>query len=149
RPPPATERPERAIILIVLDGVRWQEVFQGVDTGIAAPRGIYNPTWETGAGLMPNLHKMIARGVALGAPDGTEIAASGPNYISLPGYMEIFAGYAGGCDNNNCPRPPARTIMDDVREAVGITQDVAVISSWPNIEHAAAQSPARIVQSCG
>src|SRR5262245_1253105 len=69
--PPATR-----LVLVTLDGVRWQDTF-----GAHARE------------LLPNLYgRVIDRGVALGA--ATPLSASGPNFVSLPGYRELLSGRA-------------------------------------------------------
>jgi hypothetical protein len=135
------ERAEGAVILVVLDGVRWQEIFGGVDRSLVRQRGgaaSDGAAPETARELMPNLHGFIdGEGLALGAPDhGAEITASGPQFISLPGYIEIFAGRPDPrCYRNDCSPAPMRTIADQVRDA-GSADDVAVVTSWPNIARA-------------
>jgi Metalloenzyme superfamily len=142
--PPATaaveeERAESAVVLVVLDGVRWQEVFGGADRTLARQHGMSPSAWANPVDLMPNLHRIIdSEGLAIGAPGhGAEITASGPQFISLPGYIEIFAGKPDlGCFRNDCVPSPMRTISDQVRDA-GDTRDVALVASWPNIARAA------------
>jgi hypothetical protein len=129
-------RAESAVVLVVLDGVRWQEVFEGVDRVLARRQGL---KVASARDLMPNLHRLVdGEGLALGAPGhGGEITASGPQFISMPGYIEIFTGKPDpGCRRNNCAPAPARTVVDQVREASG-PDDVEVVSSWPNIARAA------------
>jgi hypothetical protein len=133
------ERAESAVVLVVLDGVRWQEVYGGVDRALARQHGVSASAWANPEDLMPNLHRMIdTEGVAIGAPGhGAEIAASGPQFISMPGYIEIFAGRPDRrCFRNDCVPAPMRTIVDDVRDS-GDARDVALVASWPNIARAA------------
>src|SRR4051812_4037316 len=54
-------------VLVTIDGVRWQDVFESRDR-------------------LPNLHRLAStRGALLGAPGRGVINASGPEYVSLPG----------------------------------------------------------------
>jgi hypothetical protein len=136
------ERVESAVVLVVLDGVRWQEVFEGVDRTLARQHGVTS-AWANPADLMPNLHRLIdAEGLAIGAPGhGAEITASGPQFISMPGYIEIFTGKPDlRCFWNECRPTPTRTIADEVRDD-GDTGDVALVTSWPNIARAASTAP--------
>jgi hypothetical protein len=141
------ERAESAVVLVVLDGVRWQEIFNGVDHALASfsrahGPGSSSPAPEDAHALMPNLHGFIdGEGLALGAPDhGAEITASGPQFISLPGYIEIFSGRPDPhCYRNDCAPAPMRTIADQVRDA-GSADDVAIVTSWPNIARASSGS---------
>jgi hypothetical protein len=134
------DRAESAVVLVVLDGVRWQDVFEGADPGLARRHRLDPHAWSNPRDLTPNLHRLVeADGVALGAPGrGAPMSASGPQFISLPGYFEIFAGKPDlGCDRNDCPATAARTVLDDVAARSG-PDEVAVVASWPNIARAAA-----------
>jgi hypothetical protein len=145
------ERAESAVVLVVLDGVRWQEIFGGADRALARERGLNPLAWASARALMPNLQRALeTRAIALGAPGhGAELSASGPQFISLPGYLEIFSGHPDpACGSNDCARPPARTIADDVSEA-GETGDAAVVASWPTIARAASADGSRLVVSAG
>jgi hypothetical protein len=145
------DRDESAVVLVVLDGVRWQEVFYGADRAMARQRGMNPLAWANPRDLMPNLYRLLDRhGVAIGAPGrGAEITATGPQFISLPGYLEIFGGRPDPvCDRNDCARPPARTIADDVVDSSG-PRDVAVVTSWPNIAKAASADPSRFALTSG
>ena len=83
--------PASPVILVVLDGVRWQEVFSGVDPVLAATHRA-GPVVSART-LLPSLYAALdTRGAAVGAPGHGVIAASGPNFVSLPGYTEIFGG---------------------------------------------------------
>jgi hypothetical protein len=145
------ERTTSAVVLVVLDGVRAQELFGGADRNLARGRGLNPLVWANPRDLTPNLQRSLdSDAIAIGVPGrGAEIVASGPRFISLPGYLEIFAGKPDpACEGNECVRPPAHTIADDVRESSGV-DDVAVITSWPNIARAAAGDPAAYVMSAG
>ncbi len=167
----APERSEAAVVLVVLDGVRWQEVFTGADRDLARSCGFSAGAWTSARALMPNLHRWMedgpaaaspgrgqtsTRGLAIGAPSRSRgsggisgISASGPNFISLPGYMEIFSGHPDpACDTNDCPRPLEPTIADDV-QASGGADDVAVVTSWPAIARAASSVEPTFLVSAG
>jgi hypothetical protein len=140
---------DAAVVLVVLDGVRWQDVFVGADPELAAEAHVAAPRAEE---LMPHLHALIAeRGAALGAPgEGEPMSASGPNFVSLPGYTEIFSGRpAAACRDNDCAPTRFPTLMDEVRRTTDRPSDVAVISSWSKIERAASVDPANLVLSTG
>jgi len=149
--------PERAevTVIVMLDGVRWQEVYSGVEAERAARAGMAPHEVVPAAQLMPNLHWLIhRRGAAVGAPGAGTISASGPNFVSLPGYMELFTGdpASAGCEDNECDRVGRPTLADDL--VAGDSNDgdldqVAVFSSWPAIGNAASQDPDRMVVSAG
>jgi Metalloenzyme superfamily len=141
--------PSSPVILVVLDGVRWQEIFSGVDPVLAAAHRA-GPV-VSARELLPSLYAALdARGVALGAPGYGVIAASGPNFVSLPGYTEIFGGRPPtACQDNDCAGASGPTIVDAVRDRSRSDSDVAVIASWAPIGRAATQMPSRIVLSAG
>ena len=87
--------PAVTIVIVTLDGVRWHEVFEGVDAVLAKERGLAPEAVVTAAELMPNLHAIIdTHGVALGAPghgaDHQRVGAR--TSVSLPGYAELLSG---------------------------------------------------------
>jgi hypothetical protein len=138
------------VILVVLDGVRWQEVFGGVDPVLAATHRV-GPVLDART-LLPSLYAGLdARGVALGAPGHGVIAASGPNFVSLPGYTEIFGGRSPDhCRDNGCAGATGPTIVDAMRDRSTRDSDVAVIASWEPIGRAATRAAAApIVLSTG
>ena len=160
----AEDRAESAVILVVLDGVRWQDIFDGADRTLTRQRHINQPAWANPRNLMPNLYALIdadvgvtgsngasdEHGLAIGAPGhGEEISATGPQFISLPGYIEIFGGKPDfRCEGNSCVPAPMRTIVDQVRDSSG-ADDVSLIASWPNIAKAASTGAPDVVLSAG
>ncbi len=130
------------VVLVTIDGVRPQEVFEGA-----------SPSFPPGAGaepfagpdrLMPNTHHLVAtRGVALGADVpgcGLVHTRSGAN-VSLPGYLEIFTGRSTRCRNNNCVRVEQATVLDEA-EAAGLAP-VASIGSWDVLDRAVTRGARR------
>lgn len=158
-PPPmspqhATARAEsglaaRTAVLVAIDGVRWQEVFGGVDAELATAKGLGPAERLDAAHLVPNLYRLMTRdGVVVGAPSSpAAMHASGPNFVSLPGYMEMLTGRNdSGCTSNLCGDVPFSTIADDVADHGGLA---AVIASWPGISHAATATRGHVVTSIG
>jgi len=136
-------------VVVAIDGVRWQEVFEGVDRAQARNLGL---RVETARELLPNLYRLIHdHGCALGAPDtGSLVRASGPNFLSLPGYTEMFTGSAPvDCPDNECGRVSVPTVADQVAELERSPADVAVITSWPKIALAASNAPENLLISAG
>ena len=117
----ARERAADAVVVVTLDGARWQDVFEPSN--------------------MPYLTDVAqTRGAAVGAAGLGEIRASGPNFVSLPGYTEIFTGRApAGCRDNDCARVATPTLADEVA-AHG--KGAAVFASWECIDRAATTSTA-------
>jgi hypothetical protein len=74
-------------VVLALDGVRYQDVFEGADPELARRHGLPATHLPISAELMPQLHELMhQQGAALGAPGGAPISASGPEFVSLPGY---------------------------------------------------------------
>lgn len=129
------------VVIVALDGVRWQEIFEGTEPA-RSPANLV-PASE----IVPNLYRLgVERGAFIGAPGRGVIAASGPNYVSLPGYTEILSGRPSRCHENDCPRTSTPTLLDEARAAGA---KVAVFSSWERIELAATAKADGIYVSCG
>lgn len=138
------------VVVITIDGVRYQEVFDGVDEERARRAGLAASAIVDAATLMPNLHWLVAtRGAAIGAPGRGVISASGPSNVSLPGYVELFTGdRAVPCTDNRCPPVQQRTIADDLA-IDGDPSRVAVFASWKPLARATAADPSRMLVSAG
>lgn len=149
------ERPARdgeglltPVVLVTVDGARWQEIFVGTDPA-RTPAGA-RPPHE----IVPNLDRLVReRGAALGAPGRSTIAATGPNYVSLPGYTELLTGRAPrDCQDNDCRGATLPTFLDQAHDS-GAT--VAAFASWEKLERAVSgrHDPATrrgaFVTSCG
>lgn len=115
----AREIPEPAdhVVLLTTDGVRWQDVFS-----------------SRGADELPTLSRlMTSDGAAIGAPNGrSAITASGPAFLSLPGYRELLSGHASqGCQANDCKAPTEAGLVEELSGAD--PGDIAVFSSWGTV----------------
>lgn len=143
----------RQVILVTIDGVRWQEVFHGTDPALAAEAGLPPKRMLSAAQLLPNIHRhFFEGGVAIGAPLASRgIFASGPNYVSLPGYLEILQGRTvPECEANDCPPVRAPTLLDEIRSLPDASRkDVAAFTSWHECSRAASGDPGRVVLSTG
>lgn len=129
------------VVIVTIDGVRWQEVFNGSD------RRFSRSGYTSARSLFKNLHDLgSTRGAFIGAPGQGTIAASGPNYLSLPGYTELLGGRASRCLDNDCPRTNLPSILDEARAAGA---KVAAFASWEKLDFAATTTPGSFVSSCG
>jgi hypothetical protein len=135
---PPTSR-EARVVLVTIDGVRWQDVYQGIDRGLAQRAGLDRAAIDALAkpnALTPHLHELVARsGTALGHKDDCGIVRQASNTnISLPGYYEIFTARRTRCMSNVCPAVSVPTILD--RAAAHGVAPIASISSWDALERA-------------
>jgi hypothetical protein len=129
------------VVIVTLDGVRWQEVFHGSD------RTRSTSTHLSGPAIFKNLYELgHTRGAFIGAPGQGTIAASGPNFVSLPGYTELLSGRASRCTTNECARTALPSILDEARTAGA---KVAAFASWEKLDLAATSTPGAFVSSCG
>ena len=137
------------VVFVTIDGVRHQEIFGGVESARAMSSGVASRDIVDAPELIPNMYWLArTRGAMLGAHDSAPVVASGPNYVSLPGYFELFTGRkAMECENNRCERVSVETIAERV-----VGEDVAgsaIISSWPTIAKAAAKDGQAVFVSAG
>ncbi|HVH46155.1 MAG TPA: alkaline phosphatase family protein [Labilithrix sp.] len=130
------------VVVVTIDGVRWQEIFDGTDPTLAP--GPRVPATK----LVPNLYALgTERGAFVGAPGSGVISATGPEYLSLPGYSEIFHGrFLHGCRDNDCARTTSPTLLDEAR---GRGATVAAFASWTKLDFALTSNPGAFLVSCG
>jgi Metalloenzyme superfamily len=142
-----------AIVVVTLDGVRWHEVFEGVDERLAAEHGLPPDAVVSARELLPNLYAIIdSHGAALGAPGhGAAISASGPNFLSLPGYAELLSGRSvTGCADNQCMGVGAHTIIEQLSARSTLDRgDVAAVTSWSEIAKVTSLAGCRAAISSG
>ena len=122
------------VVLVTLDGVRWQEIFTGADPALAGAAGLPAGAPRTARDLTPNLHRLFFDGgTVLGDPRlGQPFLASGPRFVSLPAYVEIMTGAVSGCCDNDCQPAVPWTIAAEIARRTP-EQGAAVFSSWGTI----------------
>lgn len=124
------------VLLITVDGARWQEVFNGTDPVLTS-----DP--KTAREIFPFIYShCIDHGIALGKT--SDFIASNPAHISLPGYNEITHGTITSCNTNECPQTTEPTFMDRLA-----LPDTAVIAGWEEIERAATNNPNTLILNTG
>lgn len=134
-------RMEGSVVIVTIDGVRWQEIFHGSD-----PFRSTEPPLDARS-LTPNLHALGERaGAFVGAPGYGTISATGPNYVSQPGYEEILSGRFSQCEDNHCARTTLPTFLDEARAAGA---KVAAFASWERIDYASTATPGAFPVSAG
>lgn len=104
------------VVLVTLDGVRWQDVFRGADPQLSVDDRFVSWREEIArkfldvadrpAALTPFLHAVVAkRGVLIGNRDSASCAeVTNPYWFSYPGYNEILTGHADPAVNSNDKR---------------------------------------------
>ena len=134
------------IIIITSDGLRWQEVFKGMDSVIACNNKfhggdsayIFERYWapsgpERRKKLMPFIWNTIAsRGQLYGNRDfGNKVDNANPYKFSYPGYNEIFTGYPDSAINSNeYPPNPNSNVLEFINKQPGYKGKVAAFAAW-------------------
>src|SRR5437867_4286974 len=148
---PAQTPKTQNLILITADGLRWQEVFTGIDpllmrekeAGMKDAEALRQKLWaETPAErrekLMPFLWKtLVPRGVILGNLDkGSTVMVSNAYRVSYPGYSEILTCRAQDdkIRNNDPIRNPHETVLEFARRKWNLGRSrVALFASWDTL----------------
>lgn len=142
--PSSAQEPARNIIVITLDGARWQEVFGGADrdyfkrdkegSGGPAERRFWRESLaERRDVLMPFLWKTIARqGQVFGDPGESSLShVTNGLWFSYPGYNELLSGVADPRVNSNDKVPnPNVTVLEWLNTRPGFAGKVAAFGSW-------------------
>lgn len=138
------------MIIVTADGLRWQEIFNGIDArlmneksagmnedGVPALRErLWKETPEARReALLPFFWKELApRGVVLGnVGKKGSVRVSNAYRVSYPGYSEILTGRAqdDAIRGNAAIRNPTPTVLEFLREKLSLTRpQVALFASW-------------------
>jgi hypothetical protein len=131
---------EPKVVLVSIDGVRWQEVFAGADPTLShRPEWVKTPqliqAFTPGQPelLMPFLHKTVSQqGITVGdRSQGSVINVSNPYQISYPGYQELLAGFSDpAIRSNNKIANPNVTVLEWLNQQPQLQHKVAAFGSW-------------------
>jgi hypothetical protein len=134
------------IIVITTDGLRWQEMFAGMDSAIANDKKfnqgdstyIYKKYWsenikERREKLMPFVWSVVAsKGQLYGNRNyGNNVNNANPHWFSYPGYSEIMTGYADPAINSNDFKPnPHLTVLEHLNQQPKLKGKVSAFGAW-------------------
>ncbi|MBB1385127.1 alkaline phosphatase family protein [Pseudoalteromonas sp. SG45-5] len=133
------------VVLVTLDGVRWQEVFNGADKNlinntdfVKKPEQLKTQFWAKTANerqqlLMPFLTQVVAKkGVIIGdRANGSTMSVSNPWYFSYPGYNEILTGEVDeNLNSNDKVLNPNKTILERLDKLPEFKNSTALFGSW-------------------
>ncbi len=134
------------IIIITTDGLRWQEVFTGMDSAIANNKkfnqgdsaGIFKNYWSSSPEtrrrkLMPFLWSTVfTNGQLYGNRNySNKVDNANPYWFSYPGYNEIFTGYPDTAINSNSyPPNPHTTLPEFLNNQPKYKSKVAAFGAW-------------------
>jgi hypothetical protein len=136
----------RAVVLIVLDGLRWQEVFDGAEHDLMNAKiggvqdadqlrkDFWRDTREDGRRtLMPFLWNLVAKqGQIYGNQHKGSVAQVTNGFkFSYPGYNEMSTGYPNPAINSNEFGPnPNATVFEWLNDKPEFHGQVAVFGTW-------------------
>ncbi|MGJ8485978.1 alkaline phosphatase family protein [Pseudoalteromonas sp. SYSU M81236] len=133
------------VVLVTLDGLRWQEVFSGADKNLIDNTDFVADTDELKAlfwrddqaqrtqALMPFFSETLAKqGVLIGdRTQGSFMSVSNPWYFSYPGYSEILTGIVDeNIDSNDKVPNPNKTILESLNSQTEFKGKTALFGSW-------------------
>ena len=133
------------LIIVTLDGLRWQEVFGGIDTAIVNNKkftldadqlkkkfGDADPTIRR-AKLFPFLWNTIAKNGSIygNRNKGSYVNVANRYWFSYPGYNEIFTGYPDTLVNSNDKVwNKNENVLEFLNQQQVYKNKVAVFSTW-------------------
>ena len=134
------------LIIITTDGLRWQEVFGGIDSALANNKKfnegdsayLFKKYWndneaERRKKLLPFFWSAIAqKGQLYGnRAFANKVNNANPYWFSYPGYSEIMTGYADTAINSNSyPPNPHVTVLEFLNNQPKLKGKVAAFGAW-------------------
>jgi len=138
------------LVIVTLDGMRWQELFGGVDTAIIKNKtftkdsaNLAQQFWssdikERRAKLFPFIWNQLAqKGQVYGNRNlGNLVDNANPYKFSYPGYNEIFTGYPDlKANSNDKIWNPNENVLEFIHRQKGFEGKVAAFSTWDVIPY--------------
>jgi hypothetical protein len=153
------------VIIVSIDGLRWQEVFNGMDSAIANNKkfnqkdslGIYKKYWaettnERRLKLMPFLwSKFSNEGQIFGNRTlGNKVNVSNPYWFSYPGYNEMLCGFTDLNINTNAyPPNPNTNLLEFTNKLKGFEGKVAAFCAWDAFDRILNEKRSNFPVICG
>jgi hypothetical protein len=142
--PGLAQAPARNVVVITMDGLRWQEMFTGADRAYfkqdksgepgASEKRFWRPAAEERrAALMPFMWgTMATKGQIFGDPSkASRVHLTNGLWFSYPGYNEMFSGVADPrVDSNDKVANPNVTVFEWLNGRPGFAGRVAAFGSW-------------------
>jgi len=143
--PADTTRQTQNVILVTLDGFRWQELFAGADSTLLgsiadslAQAKTRTAFWRPDAvgrraALLPWLWSTVAAGGQLfgNRYQGGTVRVTNGKRFSYPGYNEILSGFPDDRIDSNDPVPnPNVTVLEWLNRQPALAGRVAAFGAW-------------------
>ncbi len=141
---PSSGLKTKNVILMMTDGLRWEEVFRGAEPeliskapgGVRDVEGIKNrlgqeTAQERRAALLPFITEVVAKQGQLYGDEGEESRVTNGKNFSYPGYSETFVGYGvPRIDSNDHVNNPNVTVLEWLHGKDGYQGKVAGFGAW-------------------
>jgi len=132
------------VVIVTLDGLRWQELYRGADSALINSKytedkpNVQKDYWSESLTdrrkmLFPFIWSAIAeKGQLYGNRDlGNKSEVANTYKLSYPGYNELFTGATDAHINSNAPRfNPNVNLLEYINKQPGFENKVAVFASW-------------------
>ena len=141
----AQTRLSQNVVIVTMDGLRWQEIFGGADSLLThdtaadySTKYVKQKFWTATAEsrrakLMPFLWSEIAEnGILLGNRNYENyFENANPYFFSYPGYNEIFTGFPDTAVNSNDKIPNKNeSVLEHLNKMPAYKNKIAVFGSW-------------------
>lgn len=158
------QRPEtKNIVIVTLDGLRWQELFEGADPDIASrKRYVDNKQelmrfWHSSEGdrrqiLMPFMWNVIStQGQLYGNRNfDNRVNCTNSHLISYPGYSEMLVGFRNPkVSSNRKIENPHPTVLETIENHYRFRDEVAAFATWDAFPYILRESKSNIYVNAG
>jgi hypothetical protein len=132
------------VVVITLDGFRWQELYKGADSILLLNKqatrdeGVARDYWQTDKGLRRKMlmpffwSEIAANGQLLGNRDfDNKVDCDNPHWFSYPGYNEMLTGLIDRrIKSNEKIANPNMTVLEYISRQEGYQNKVAAFGTW-------------------
>lgn len=144
----AAELKTRNVLLVTIDGLRWQEVFRGADedyinlAGGGISEKVIPRVREVALAATPEARRqwlmpffwsvVVSQGQLVGNRDrGSNVQVSNDQWFSYPGYNELLTGAPDPRINSNAPIPnPNVSVLEWLDGQAGMAGQVVGCATW-------------------
>src|SRR5579875_3248386 len=163
----AAGRRTKYLVLVTADGLRWQELFTGIDLQLMNDKdagmedahklreALWRPTAEARrAALLPYFWGTLApSGVVIGnVKKGSSLQVTNRFHNSYPGYSELLTGHAQDdvIQGNKPIQNPSPSFLEVVKETWQLPpEQVAVFASWDVFKFIVQDKPGELFVNAG
>jgi hypothetical protein len=151
------------LIIVTLDGFRWQELFSGADSvlihneSFTPEKSVREWYWHASGtarreALMPFFWSVIAKqGQLYGNREHRNfVNCANPHWFSYPGYSELFTGFVDrGIRSNDPVVNPNSNVLEFINAIPEFKGKVAAFATWGTLHQILRADQAGIYSNCG